>query len=82
MMDMREISIRAVDLEVVAAARLPEFPALILGDYCQLNSGSPGLMVVDADVDAVTVSWRRDGRVFERLIPRACVRRAPAPRTV
>ena len=60
------------DLRKVADAPPPDAVPLQVGDWCKLNSGSPDLLVLDADAENVTVGIA-GGK--ETTIPRACVRR-------
>lgn len=54
----------------------PDNPPLRIGEYCELHSGSPPLLVVDAGDETVTLSWRDDGEdPHEETLPRACVHR-------
>jgi len=46
-------------------------PPLRIGDRVQLNSGGPVSLVVDLDVETVTVSWNE----AESIFPRPCVHR-------
>lgn len=55
----------------------PDDPPLRIGDRATLNSGSPIALVVDADDENVTLSWREGGQTHEQALPRACVRRSP-----
>jgi hypothetical protein len=68
------------DLRLVARAPAPDEPVLTIGDFCELLSGSPELLVVDVNGDMLTVAWRLkcNGKPFEMTIPRACVRRVTA----
>lgn len=66
----------ASKLRIVAKAPAPDAPPLIVGDFCQLNSGSPAFLIVDSEDNSVTVAWRFEDRVIERILPRACVQRA------
>jgi hypothetical protein len=52
----------------VGEALLPDKPALRIGDYARLNSGSPTGLVVDVDGrDTVILSWRnRTGAYGDR----------------
>jgi hypothetical protein len=46
-------------------------PPLYLGNRVQLNSGGPISLVVDIDIETVTVAWNGAEAVF----PRPCVHR-------
>ncbi len=46
-------------------------PPLRIGDRIQLNSGGPVSLVVDLDIETVTVAWNGAEAVF----PRPCVHR-------
>ena len=48
-------------------------PLLRVGDRVRLNSGSPPLLVVDAEERCVTVAWSRGKS--ESVLPRSCVHR-------
>jgi len=51
---------------------------LIIGDFAQINSGGPVMVIVDSATDsALTVSYRDDGgEVHEHIMPRECLHRA------
>ena len=50
-------------------------PPLVVGECCRLNSGSPDLLVAEADGDDVVVTWDRDGEPQRHTLLRAMVRR-------
>ncbi|HEY4721839.1 MAG TPA: hypothetical protein VII92_08335 [Anaerolineae bacterium] len=73
----------ASDLRKVTDAPLSDFPPLTVGDLCCVISGSPNLLVVDADDENLIVAFRTTScedenisTVNEFQIPRCCVRRA------
>jgi hypothetical protein len=69
-------SFQADELVLVRSAPPADDPPLTVGDLCVYNSGSPALLVVDCNDEAVTFSWQTDNEVHEHSLPRACVRRA------
>lgn len=69
---------RISTLRLVAPAPPPDVPPLAIGDHCRLNSGSPVLLVTDADDADLVVAWESEGSPIESSVPRACVRRVPA----
>jgi hypothetical protein len=51
-------------------------PELRLGNFVQLNSGGPTMMIVDHWDQIAVFAWRdRAGTVYERHLPLACVHR-------
>jgi hypothetical protein len=50
-------------------------PPLRIGDRVQLNSGSPVALVVDTDIDTVTLAWGKDIQIDETVFPRVCIHR-------
>lgn len=58
-------------------SKTPNARPLQVGDIARLNSGGPPSLIVDADEDSVTLSWRDDaGSILECTLPRACARSA------
>lgn len=56
----------------------PDQPPLRIGDYAELNSGSPPLLVVESDAETVTLSWQDAAEApQEETLPRACLHRVP-----
>lgn len=78
-MGFRQQIFRASDLVRVDPSESFEHlqvPPLSTGDYARLNSGSPRLLVVDADETTLTVAWRDEGGIVcERTLPRPCLYR-------
>jgi uncharacterized protein YodC (DUF2158 family) len=66
------------DLVKVGDAPPPDSPPLIMGEFCQLISGGPDMLIVDIDGDALTVSWNEgeDTHTFSRATVRRCARSA------
>lgn len=69
------------NLRLISHAGPPDDPPLCVGDYCLLSSGSPPLLVVDADDYWVVVAWGGISEgCSEATMPRAMVRRTePRP---
>ena len=69
--------------EVVLARSSSSFqseyePELRLGNFVQLNSRGPTMMLVDREGEIAAFAWRdRAGAVCERHLPLACVHRVP-----
>lgn len=77
-MPFREGIFRPEDLRKVGSVT-PDDPPLRIGDHCELNSGSPVFLVVEAAPANVTLSWRDDAATHEHTLPRACVHRVTPP---
>src|ERR1700744_2393110 len=76
-MSFRKEVFRASDLRKIGSYA-PDHPPVRIGEYVELNSGSPPLLVVDADDTHIAVSWRDDdGKAEEEPLPRACFHRVP-----
>lgn len=71
--------INTSDVELVQPAESfndPREPALRLGNFVELNSGGPTMMVVDREGAAAVFTWRdRLGKVCECRFPVVCVHR-------
>lgn len=69
---------RTADLRLVASAPPPDVPALVVGERCRLNSGSPRFTVVEVVDDRLVVAWKNSAdETFEATMDRAVVRRIP-----
>ena len=57
----------------------PDVAPLLVGDWCTMNSGSPPLLVVEAEAETVVVAYKKpSGDIEEYSFPRECVRRTVA----
>lgn len=71
--DLYEGTFREEDLVIIAEAPPPDYPPLVVGDYCWFISGSPRLLVVEANGDDLVVSWANGEK--EGDTHRCCVRK-------
>jgi hypothetical protein len=53
----------------------PREPPLIMGNYVQLNSGGPTLLVVEEAGKDVVVAWRTASEIREGVFPRGSLHR-------
>lgn len=75
---MNRRAFKASDLRIVSDAPPADNPPLMMGEFCELNSGSPPLLIVDIEGDDLIVSWRCDCGVTESKLQRTSVRRRSA----
>ena len=69
---------RAECLSLIAKAESfqdPREPQLRMGDWVQLNSGGPRTLIVNIEIDEITIAWRNGDKIAECVVPHACIHR-------
>jgi uncharacterized protein YodC (DUF2158 family) len=78
-MSLNQRKLYASDLDKVRSAETfqdEREPAFWLGNFVELNSGGPIMMIVEQEGDAVVAAWQdKAGRTHERSFPAVCVHR-------